>query len=65
MAAAAQPAGPPVAASAAAVRESCGSYSAHEDHWPHQQFVSGAALQQSVLHSELDTEQCSNNTISS
>jgi len=72
--AAAEPAGPLMAASAvaaaAAVRESGGSYddvnrSAHEDHWPHQQFVSGAGLQQSVLHSELDTEQCTNDKISS
>jgi hypothetical protein len=65
-AAAAEPAGPLMAASvpaAAAVRESGGSYddanrSAHEDHWPRQPFVSGAALQLSVLHSELDTERC-------
>ena len=57
-------------AAAAAVRESGGSYddvnrSAHEDHWPHQQFVSDDALLQSVLHSELDTEPCTNDKISS
>ena len=64
-AAAAEPSGPPMAASvvaAASVQESGGAYdgmtrSAHEHQSPRQQLVSGAALQHSVLDSELDTEQ--------
>jgi hypothetical protein len=45
-----------------AVQKSGGLYdgvnrSAHEHHWSLQQLVSGDALQQSVLDSELDTDQ--------